>query len=214
MRLRHIKGADIILDSIPFYISDPSIYKGKWRSEVFKNNNPLHIEIGCGKGKFLLEMAKNYPDVNFIGIEKFDSILIRTGKKLLDSNLPNVRILLYDAADLENVFCNQELNLIYLNFSDPWPKKKQNKRRLTAPSFLDIYKNILSDDGAIYQKTDNRFLFAYSLEKFNEMGFSLSNITLDLHNDTLDFVNITTEFEEKWMKLGPIYRLEARKKEL
>ena len=210
MRLRKVKDALIKLQASRYFINDPASLKGNWRS-VFNNENPIHIEIGCGKGKFISELASINPNINYIAIEKFDSVLLRTAEKLEEMELNNLKIVLIDADKLTDYFNEKEIDLIYINFSDPWPKFGHRKRRLTYKTFLDSYKFILKDDGAVYQKTDNRKLFEFSLESFNENNWLISNISLDLHKDT-EIFNITTEFEEKWSILGPIYRLEARKR--
>jgi len=215
MRLRKVKNAKerLEIDNNPFYISTPEEYKGKW-NELFKNNNPIHIEIGCGKGQFISTLAKLNPDINFIAIEKFDSVLLRCLEKVIDSGLTNLKLCVLDAAMISNYFDSSEVKRIYLNFSDPWPKKHHAKRRLTSPLFLEQYKLILDKKGEIFFKTDNRGLFEYSLESISNNGYSISNISLDLHKDLEKYpFNITTEFEDKWSKLGPIYRLEARFKE-
>ena len=178
---------------------------------MFNNDNPIHIEIGCGKGKFISELAAVNPDVNYIAIEKFDSVLLRALEKVEEMELPNLKLTIIDAASLCDYFDDKEINRIYINFSDPWPKSAHRKRRLTYKTFLDSYDRVLVDDGEVFQKTDNRKLFEFSLESFNENNWLISNISLDLHKDPETF-NITTEFEEKWSVLGPIYRLEARKK--
>lgn len=211
MRLRKIKGAlNKLIANEKYYINNPTDYKGKW-VEVFNNSNPIHIEIGCGKGKFITTMALNNPDINFIAIEKYDSVLLRASELSLNYDLNNLKLILLDAENILDVFEKNEVDLIYLNFSDPWPKKRYYKRRLTAPGYLEKYAVILKNDGAIYQKTDNRSLFEYSIENFCNEGWLLNNVSLDLHNDQFEG-NVTTEFEEKWSKLGPIYRLEARKR--
>ncbi|MDE7384643.1 MAG: tRNA (guanosine(46)-N7)-methyltransferase TrmB, partial [Anaeroplasmataceae bacterium] len=193
-----------------YFIENPLECKGKW-SQVFQNQNPIHIEIGCGKGQFIKELAGLHPDINYIAIEKYDSVLLRASEKLENLNLPNLRLILLDATHIEDAFANGEVSLIYINFSDPWPKSAHKKRRLTYKTFLESYSHILKPEGAIYQKTDNRKLFEFSLESFNENDWLISNISLDLHQDK-EIFNIETEFEEKWSKLGPIYRLEARKR--
>ena len=213
MRLRKIKNAyEKLLSGDRYFVSDSKSMKGKWHT-LFNNSNPIHIEIGCGKGQFMMELAKRNPNINYIAIEKFDSVLLRALEKALEVDLPNLKLALIDAAMISEYFENEEVERIYLNFSDPWPKNAHAKRRLTSPSFLEQYKNILSSDGELHQKTDNRGLFEYSLESFNSCGWSLKHISLDLHKDYEKYPdNITTEFEDKWSKLGPIYRLEAYKK--
>lgn len=211
MRLRKVKNAyERLKENKSYFIENPLEYKGKW-VQVFQNQNPIHIEIGCGKGQFITQLAALNPDINYIAIEKYDSVLLRASEKLEALNLPNLRLILLDASHIEDSFANGEVSLIYINFSDPWPKSAHKKRRLTYKTFLDRYEYILNSDGAIYQKTDNRKLFEFSLESFNENHWILSNISLDLHQDK-EIFNIETEFEEKWSKLGPIYRLEARKR--
>ena len=214
MRLRKVKNARerLMVDNNKYFINEPELYKGKW-NELFGNNNPLHIEIGCGKGQFMSTLAKLNPDINYIAIEKFDSVLLRCLEKIINDDIPNLKIAVMDAAVLGTYFADNEVDRIYLNFSDPWPKSHHAKRRLTSPLFLDLYKHVLKDEGEIHFKTDNRGLFEYSLESFNNNGFKLSHISLDLHKDTEKYPdNITTEFEDKWSKLGPIYRLEAKVK--
>jgi len=215
MRLRKVKNAKerLEVNNNPFFISDPELNKGKW-NEVFNNTNPIHIEIGCGKGQFISTLAKLNPDINYIAIEKFDSVLLRCLEKVIDSGLTNLKLCVMDAQMISNYFKQDEVKRIYLNFSDPWPKKHHAKRRLTSPLFLEQYKLILDKKGEIFFKTDNRGLFEYSLESISNNGFSISNISLDLHKDLEKYPdNITTEFEDKWSKFGPIYRLEARFKE-
>lgn len=209
MRLRNIKNAPLRLaQNERDFIVNPQEYKGKWH-EVFGNNNPIHIEIGMGKGQFLTTLALKNPNINYIGIEKFSSVLLRASEKLEQIELNNVRIINYDAANLMNIFEMGEVERIYLNFSDPWPKNAHAKRRLTSNKFLPIYENILNENGEIHFKTDNRLLFEFSLESLNDYGLKLSNISLDLHNSDYPD-NIVTEYEEKFSKFGPIYRLEAK----
>lgn len=209
MRLRNIKNANVRLaENERDFIANPENYKGKWH-EVFGNNNPIHIEIGMGKGKFLTQLALKNPNINYIGIEKFTSVLLRASEKLQSIELSNVRLINIDAQNLTEYFEENEIERIYLNFSDPWPKNAHAKRRLTSDRFLPIYKMVLNEQGEIHFKTDNRLLFEFSLESLNNYGMVLSNISLDLHNsDYKD--NIVTEYEEKFSKFGPIYRLEAK----
>lgn len=210
MRLRKIKGAREALEENKYYfIPNPENFKGNWKN-VFNNNNPIHLEIGCGKGNFIIGMAKAFPDVNFIALEKFESVLIRALEKIESEEIPNLKLINVDADTLLNIFATSEVDNIYLNFSDPWPKTRHAKRRLTYKTFLDIYSNILKDSGAIMQKTDNKILFEYSIESLSENNWVLSNISVDLHST--DMFNIMTEYEAKKSKLGPIYRLEARKR--
>lgn len=209
MRLRHVKNAfEDLANDTKYFVLNPKDYHGKWALEVFKNNNPIHIEIGCGKGQFMMGLAKHFPDINFIAIEKYDSVLVRCLEKVSQDDIPNLKLVLLDALMLKEVFDKGEVEEIYLNFSDPWPKTRHAKRRLTSYIYLDIYRNILASDGAIIQKTDNRSLFESSLESLSQNDWYLTNISLDLHKT--DLFNVTTEYEDKWSPKGPIYRLEAR----
>lgn len=209
MRLRHVKNAfEDLANDTKYFVLNPKDYHGKWALEVFKNNNTIHIEIGCGKGQFMMGLAKHFPDINFIAIEKYDSVLVRCLEKVSQDDIPNLKLVLLDALMLKEVFDKGEVEEIYLNFSDPWPKTRHAKRRLTSYIYLDIYRNILASDGAIIQKTDNRSLFESSLESLSQNDWYLTNISLDLHKT--DLFNITTEYEDKWSPKGPIYRLEAR----
>ncbi len=209
MRLRNIKGADKIIENSNYVVINPEKYKGKWDS-VFNNSNQIHIEIGMGKGNFIIQMAKNNPNINFIGIEMYDSVIVKAIQKLEKENLNNIKLIRMDARLLEDVF-DKEINLIYLNFSDPWPKKRNSKRRLTHHRFLNIYENIFKDKKVIYMKTDNTALFEFSLQSLSEFGYTLKNISLDLHNSDYD-ENVLTEYEEKFSEKGiKINRLEAYK---
>jgi tRNA (guanine-N7-)-methyltransferase len=165
-----------------------------------------------GKGQFIIQMALNNPNINFIGIEKYSSVILQATKKLDKLVLiPNLRLINMDAEKLLDKFNSHSIDLIYLNFSDPWPKKRQAKRRLTHENFLKIYDELLKEKGEIYFKTDNRGLFEFSLESITNYGYKIKNVCLDLHNTELDFVNVKTEFEEKYGQNSPIYRLEAYK---
>ncbi len=204
MRLRKVKDAfSKLSENSDIVILEPKNYKAKWQS-LFNNDNEIRLEIGCGKGQFIVGMAKAFPNINFIAMEKFDSVLLRAMERLLQEEpLPNLKLVLGDAQLLNEYFIKGEISNIYLNFSDPWPKAKHAKRRLTSPIFLGLYKDILPGDGKIIQKTDNHDLFYYSLEMYEENGFSIDKISYDLHKE--DWFNIRTEFEDKWSKLGPIY---------
>lgn len=210
MRMRKKKNCGARMERCSdIWIKNPEENKGKW-SSVFGNDNPIHIEIGCGKGNFILGMAKMYPDVNFIGIEKVEDVLVMAMEKVTDAELTNVLFMDMDAERIEEFFTKGEIERIYLNFSDPWKKKKQAKRRLTHKNFLDKYKNVLNEGDYIYFKTDNRPLFEFSLNSFCEENYKLSNISLDLHNSNFEG-NVMTEYEERFSKMGmPIYRLEAK----
>lgn len=189
-------------------ITDPEVHKGKW-SEVFGNDNPIHVEIGCGKGSFVVGMAKMYPDVNFIAIEKVEDVIVMAMEKAIENEVTNVLFMDLDAERIEDFFEKGEIERIYLNFSDPWKKSKQAKRRLTHKNFLDRYKKVLNEGSYIWFKTDNRKLFEFSLNSFCAEGFKLQNITLDLHDSGFEG-NVITEYEQRFIDLGqPIYRLEA-----
>lgn len=209
MRQRHKPWADDFLkENSQIVIQDPTTYKGKWH-EIFNNSNPIHVEIGTGKGQFLAGMAKQHPDINFIGIEMAKSIIVTAVQKAKDSELGNIRLLNENAMDLREMFEENEISTIYLNFSDPWPKNRHEKRRLTHHSFLEQYESLLKDDGKLIFKTDNRGLFEYSLVSFSDYGMKLEEVNLDLHaiNDPL---NVMTEYEEKFSSKGQvIYRCRA-----
>ncbi len=212
MRLRKIKNAlEKLASNQQYFVQNPLEMKGKWHT-LFTNSQPLHIEIGCGKGKFITTLAQIHPENNYLAIEKYDSVLLRCLEKVEALDLPNLKLVLLDAGEIQNYFAPHEVDQIYINFSDPWPKKHHAKRRLTHPNFLKSYELILKKGGSVIQKTDNRKFFEFSLESFNQEGWLLSNISLDLHKDNVES-NITTEFEDKWSLLGPIYRLEATKKD-
>ncbi len=209
MRLRKVRGADEIIENFDYSFHSGVEFKGKWHQE-FKNDNPIHIEVGMGKGNFVIGMAKQNPHINYIGIEKYDSVLVRAVEKVVDEPLENLRLLKFDANDLTSIFAEGEVDQIYLNFSDPWPKNRHAKRRLTSPEFLKRYERVIKKEGEIHFKTDNQGLFEYSLESINEYGLILKNISLDLHKS--DFKgNVMTEYEAKFHGLGErIYRLEAK----
>ena len=206
MRLRKLKNEKLLINNSKYIIDNQKDYCGKWKS-VFMNDNPIHVEIGMGKGKFILENAIKYPDINFIGIEKFDSAIARAIKKTDDYNLPNLKLIRMDAEEINEVF-NKEISCVYLNFSDPWPKERHEKRRLTHSNFLKLFDSIFMGDNLIIQKTDNRKLFEYSVSSLSNYGYKIDKISCDLHKDE-DV--ITTEYEEKFMELGPIYMAIYRK---
>ena len=199
MRLKHVKGADEIIKSGTHYIENYKELKGIW-NKVFKNNNPIYIEIGMGKGDFIIENAIKYPDINFIGIEKFDSVIVRSIQKSNELELNNLKLIRMDALEIDDVF-DKEIDRIYLNFSDPWPKERHTKRRLTSPIFLSKYDKIFKKDANIIMKTDNNPLFEYSLESLEEYGYKIVKCTRDLYSeDTSD--NIATEYEKKFVSKG------------
>ena len=208
MRQRNVKNKKEILNNSDYCIKDFRNYKGRW-NQLFANNNPIHLEIGIGKGQFLIENAKKYPNINFIGIEKSDSILALAIKKI-PSNLSNLIVICLDAYEIEEVF-EKEITTLYLNFSDPWPKKRHEKRRLTSPLFLQKYDRIFQDACHIVMKTDNAKLFSYSIKEFNNYGYFIEYITFDLQNEK-QTDNIMTEYEERFTKLNnPIYKIEVLK---
>ena len=209
MRLRNIPGADDVVQNSSFCIQNPVELKGKW-SAYFENENPIHIEIGMGKGRFLMDLAALNPNINYIGIERYTSVLLRAVQKIEENPLPNVRFLCIDAATLPEIFAYGEVNRIYLNFSDPWPKDRHARRRLTSSEFLDRYDQFLAKDGRIEFKTDNIDLFKFSLEEIeNSPVWHIDVHTFDLHEDPmLNFGNIMTEYEEKFSSKGnPICKL-------
>ncbi len=207
MRLRNVKNKEEILTNSSYVILDGNKYYGKW-CELFGNNNPIYIEIGMGKGKFIIENSLRYPNINFIGIEKYDSVLAKAVTKI-DGDIPNLRLLRLDALNIDQVFY-KEVSRIYLNFSDPWPKKRHHLRRLSSRVFLEKYEDIFVDKDEIYMRTDNRDLYIYSLESFSEYGYKLNNISFDLHRSEDDLV--TTEYEDKFVSIGnPIYSVVAIK---
>lgn len=214
MRLRNVPGAKETIIQSDFSIQEPKTYRGKWKEE-FKNEDPIHIEIGMGKGKFILEMAERNPEINYIGIEKYSSVLVRAVEKTENFEGENLRLIRMDAEEIEEVFAPEEVDRIYLNFSDPWPKDRHAKRRLTSARFLERYDHILAPDGRIMFKTDNRNLFDFSLEQIEEAGWILENYTYDLHNSKFNEGNVMTEYEEKFSAKGnPICRLTAYRHDL
>lgn len=208
MRLRNVKGASAIIENCPFVIRDYKEYKGKYKT-IFNNDNPIHIEIGMGKGDFIIGMAKKYPEINFIGIEKFDSVIVRAIEKL-DEEIPNLRLIRMDATEIEEVF-DKEVDTIYLNFSDPWPKNRHSDRRLTSLKFLKRYDSLFKGEKTIIMKTDNRKLFEFSLIEFNNYNYKFEEISLDLYKDDIKD-NVQTEYERRFHELGfPIYKIIVKK---
>ncbi len=207
LRLRNLKNTEEIMNNCDYLITDSSQYKGKW-NKLFENDNPIYIEIGMGFGKFIYENALKNPNINYIGIERFDKVIARAIKKI-DKRLDNLYIIRMDAKDIELSF-DKEVDLVYLNFSDPWPKKRNAKNRLTSIDFLKRYDKIFKDKKTIVMKTDNRDLFISSLETMSTYGYGFSDISFDLHS-TEDNI-ITTEYEEKFIAKGnPIYFLVGSK---
>lgn len=212
MRLRNIPGAREEMLVNPFVIQTPEACRGQWKTLLAKEK-PLHIEIGMGKGQFLSTLAQQNPDIYFLGIERYASVLLRAVQKQEELQLPNLCFLCIDAAELESFFAPGEVDRIYLNFSDPWPKDRHAKRRLTSAQFLAHYRKVLSPDGYLAFKTDNRGLFDFSVNEIQNAGWELSDVTYDLHHSPFAKGNVMTEYEEKFSKKGnPICRLVAKPK--
>lgn len=209
MRLRKDPRAEKYIKESEIVISNPEQYKGKWNT-LFENNNKIHVEFGMGKGGFIIELAKQNPHINYIGVERFETVVYKACKKAEREGITsNVRYLCYNVENCTDIFNQGEVDRIYLNFSDPWPKKRHCHKRLTHKGFLEKYAHILGANGEIHFKTDNRSLFEFSLNELSHEDWKMKNITLDLHNS--DFAgNIMTEYEERFSSMGmPIYRLEC-----
>ena len=210
MRQRNVKNKKEIIEKSKYVVSNPIELFNNWHN-VFGNDNPIYIEIGMGKGNFIIGNSEKYPNINFVGVEKFDSILALALKKMEELELPNVRVIRMDAFDIDKVF-NHEINKIFLNFSDPWPKKRHTNRRLTSGVFLEKYNSLFKNEKVIEMKTDNQGLFEYSLCSFNDNGYFINEISLDLHNSGKDD-NIMTEYEKKFSdKNNRIYYVKVTKK--
>ena len=216
MRLRNIRGSKDVIASCPFVVQEPESCRGRW-AEVFGNENPIHIEVGMGKGRFLMDMAVLHPEINYIGIEMYDSVLLRAVQKRekLETELKNLFFIRMDARQLPEVFAEGEVDRIYLNFSDPWPKARHARRRLTSNEFFKLYDQVLTADGTVEFKTDNRPLFDFSVEELETSElFVLDQLSYDLHNDsTMNQGNIMTEYEAKFSSMGnPICKLIAKRR--
>lgn len=209
MRLRKVKNALEKIQEYPnIVIQNSPSNKGKW-NEVFKNDNPIYLEIGMGKGKFIIENAKRNPNINYIGLELQESVLVRALEKLIEEPLDNLVLLHEDAFELNNIFADGEIDKIYLTFSDPWPKSRHAKRRLTCNNILNSYRKALKEEGSIEFKTDNRKLFEYSILEFIQNGLEFKELSLNLHEDKEDI--ITTEYEDKFVAKGNvIYFVEVK----
>ncbi len=214
MRLRNIPGAKEEILQSPYVITDPEVCRGRWNEEIFHNDHPIHMEIGMGKGRFLMEFSVLHPEINYVGVEKYDSVLLRALQKLEQNKAegrecPNLFFLREDARHLPDHFAENEVSQIYLNFSDPWPKSKHGNRRLTSRVFLKYYEQFLKPEGRIEFKTDNKDLFAFSLEAAAEEGWRILAETWDLHNDPeLCRGNVMTEYEAKFSGRGnPICKM-------
>jgi tRNA (guanine-N7-)-methyltransferase len=209
MRLRNIPGAESALREYPTFVDNAVSYKGKWH-EYFGNSNPIHVEIGCGKGRFINTLAERHPDINFIAVELKAEVVLRAVQRTEYREIPNLAFVQFNAAVLTELFTDHELSRLYLNFSDPWPKTRHAKRRLTYSSFLATYRQVLKADGEIHVKTDNEKLFEFSLNEFAAERFQLRNITFDLHQSKLAEDNVMTEYEQRFSSRGQrIYRVEA-----
>ncbi|OXS73961.1 tRNA (guanosine(46)-N7)-methyltransferase TrmB [Domibacillus enclensis] len=210
MRLRNKPWAREKLDAHPQYVVlNPEQEKGQW-NKTFNNDQPIHIEVGTGKGQFVTGMARQNPHINYIGVELYESVIVTALDRLIEADLPNLKLLNVDGAELMNYFEKGEVDRVYLNFSDPWPKTRHAKRRLTYKSFLSLYESLMPDGGEVHFKTDNQGLFEYSLKSFSEYGMLLTFVSLDLHNSGFEG-NVMTEYEEKFSAKGQrIYRSEAK----
>lgn len=209
MRLRNIPGAESALREYPTFVDNPASFKGRWK-ERFGNDHPIHVEIGCGKGRFINTLAERHPDVNFIAVELKAEVVLRAVQRTEYREIPNLAFVQFNAAELTELFGDHEISRLYLNFSDPWPKTRHAKRRLTYASFLRTYRQVLALDGEIHMKTDNEKLFEFSLNQFAGERFQLRNITFDLHQSKLAADNVMTEYEERFSSRGQrIYRVEA-----
>lgn len=208
MEYNVVKNASGILNSSKYYVSNPTKYKGKW-NDFFGNNNPIYLELGTGRGEFIINMAKKYPNINFIGLELNESQIATAAKKLERENIRNLKLIKDDARNIINIF-GKEINTIYLTFSEPWPKKRDEKNRFTHESYLKLYDRIFKKDKHIILKTDNKGLFAYSLETLSNYWYVFNTVSLDLHNDERNIPNLMTDFEKQYFKeKRPIYYLDA-----
>ena len=207
MRLRNVTGSREVIADSEFVVKNPFEHKGRWK-EVFGNDRPVHIEIGMGKGRFMMDLAAKNSHINYIGIEKYSTVLLRAIQKMEENPLPNLKFIRMDAEDICEVFDKEEIEKIYLNFSDPWPKDRHAKRRLPSRQFLSRYNEILVKDGRIEFKTDNTGLFDFALDEVDPAGWKIEAMTRDLHHDEKLFEgNIMTEYEEKFSSMGnPIYK--------
>ncbi len=212
MRLRNIPGSKEVITESAYVVQSPENYKGKWNA-LFSNDHPLHIEVGMGKGRFIMDMASIHPEINYIGIEMYDSVLLRAVQKReqREESLENLFFIRMDARLLPEIFEKGEVERVYLNFSDPWPKERHAKKRLTSRQFLERYDQILKEGGLVEFKTDNRDLFEFSLEEVKESGWTLLAHTFDLHHTPeMAEGNVMTEYEEKFSSMGnPIHKLVA-----
>lgn len=208
MRYNIIKNADKIVKNSNFVVNNPIQNKNKW-NQIFDNNNPICLELGMGRGSFIIEMAKKYPKINFIGLELYDSQMVMAVEKLANTNLKNIKLINSDAREIDKIF-GKEIDTIYLTFSEPWPKKQDEKKRFTHESYLKLYDKIFKKNKHIILKTDNKGLFAYSLESLSQYWYSFDRVSLDLHHDENKIENIMTDFEKQYFKENrPIYYVDA-----
>ncbi len=208
MEYNVIKNADKIVSESPYVINNPSKYKNKW-NDLFGNKNPIKLELGMGRGDFIIEMAKTYPNINFIGLEINDSQMVMAVRNLERLKLPNLKLINADAMNIAEYF-GKEIDTIYLTFSEPWPKKIDEKKRFTHFTYLKLYDRIFKKHKHIILKTDNKGLFAYSLETLSQYWYVFDKISLDLHNDERQISNIMTNYEKQYQKEGrPIYYIDA-----
>ena len=208
MEYNVVKNASSILNSSKYYVSNPTKYKGKW-NDFFGNHNLIYLELGTGRGEFIINMAKKYSNINFIGLELNESQIATAAKKLERENIKNLKLIKDDARNIINIF-GKEINTIYLTFSEPWPKKRDEKNRFTHESYLKLYDRIFKKDKHIILKTDNKGLFAYSLETLSNYWYVFNTVSLDLHNDERNIPNLMTDFEKQYFKeKRPIYYLDA-----
>lgn len=209
MQYNKIKNADKIIGSSSYLVNSPTNYKNKW-AELFGNTNPIHLELGMGRGDFIINMAKAYPKINFIGLEMYDSQMVAAVKKLENMHLPNLKLINSDAAVLDTIF-GKEIDTIYLTFCDPWPKKKHERRRFTHEAYLRLYDKVFKKHKHIILKTDNKGFFAYSLETLSQYWYVFNRVSMDLHHDENPISNIMTDFEKKYLEEGrPIYYVDAK----
>ncbi len=202
------KNADVIVNNSDYLVKNPINYKNKWK-ELFGNNNKINLELGMGRGDFIINMAKAYPNINFIGLELNINQMVGAVQKLMKEKLPNLKLINADASEIDKIF-GKEIDTIYLTFSEPWPKKRDERKRFTHESYLKLYDKIFKKDKHIILKTDNKGLFAYSLESLSQYWYVFDRISLDLHNNEIPIPNIMTDFEKKYYEeKRPIYYLEA-----
>ncbi len=202
------KNADIIVNNSSYLVKNPTNYKNKWKS-IFNNNNPINLELGMGRGEFIINMAKAYPNINFIGLELNINQMVKATEKLSKEKLPNLKLINCDANEIDKIF-GKEINTIYLTFSEPWPKKRDEKKRFTHESYLKLYDKVFKKDKHIILKTDNKGFFAYSLETLSNYWYVFDRVSLDLHNNEIPIPNIMTDFEKKYYEeKRPIYYLDA-----